>query len=323
MIQHIFELDTFQCVFISILLAFFLTCLSLNFFMDKLPRDGGRKYAINGAFSKGKPRGAGMIFIIIFSILTLLFMPYQTEILIYILLIICAMISGYLDDRSSTPWGEYLKGIIDLIIAVSTAYTFYNYHGSDIIIQLFHCDFTLHPVLFVVLATILIWASINVTNCSDGVDGLCGTLSLTTLVAIFIFLERVQGDNDFIFIILIFVSCLLGYLWYNATPSKLMMGDAGSRAIGLFIAIAILYSKRPIAYIPLSIVLIADGGLGLIKVTLLRFLKIHILRNTLTPLHDNFRKRRGWSDTQVVFRFTIIQTLIAFIYIFLVTMMNS
>lgn len=323
MIEHFLQLKTYDCVFISILLAFFLTCLSLKLFMDKLPRDGGRKYAINGNLSKGKPRGAGIIFIIIFTILTLLFIPFRVETLIYLILIVCAMISGYLDDRSSTPWGEYLKGIIDLVIAVSAAFTFYNYNGSDITIQLFHIHATLPPILFVILATILIWASINVTNCSDGVDGLCGTLSLATLISMFIFLERFRKDTDFVFIILIFVSCLLGYLWYNATPSRLMMGDAGSRAIGLFIAITILYSKSPVAYLPLAIVLIFDGGLGLVKVTLLRFFKIHILRNTLTPLHDNLRKRRGWSDTQVVFRLTIIQTIISFVYIFIVTSTNG
>lgn len=319
MIEHFLQLKTYDCVFISILLAFFLTCLSLKLFMDKLPRDGGRKYAINGALSKGKPRGAGIIFIIIFTILTLLFIPFRVETLIYLILIICAMISGYLDDRSSTPWGEYLKGIIDLVIAVSAAFTFYNYNGSDITIQLFQVHATLPPILFILLATILIWASINVTNCSDGVDGLCGTLSLATLISMFIFLERFRKDTDFVFIILIFVSCLLGYLWYNATPSRLMMGDAGSRAIGLFIAITILYSKSPVAYLPLAIVLIFDGGLGLVKVTLLRFFKIHILKNTLTPLHDNLRKRHGWSDTQVVFRLTIIQTIISFVYLFIVT----
>lgn len=319
MIESLFGLESYDCVFLSILLAFFLTCISLKLFMNKLPRDGGRKYAIHGELSKGKPRGAGIIFIIIFAILTLLFIPFRVETLIYLILIVCAMISGYLDDRSSTPWGEYLKGIIDLVIAVSTAYTFYNYNGSDITIQMLQIHVTIPPALFILLATILIWASINVTNCSDGVDGLCGTLSLTTLVSIFIFLEKFNSGSDFVFIILIFVSCLLGYLWYNATPSYLLMGDAGSRAIGLFIAIAILSTKSPIAYIPLSIVLILDGGLGLVKVTLLRFFKIHILKNTLTPLHDDLRKRRGWSDTQVVFRLTIIQTVISFIYLFAIT----
>ena len=54
-------------------------------------------------------------------------------------------------------------------------------------------------------------------------------------------------------------------------------------------------------------VLIIDGGLGLVKVSLLRFLKIHILKNTTTPIHDHVRKKLGWSNAQVVFRFAIIQ----------------
>ena len=317
MIEMILHLRACDSIFLSITLAFFITCFCLNVFIDKLPRDGGRKFAVNGALSKGKPRGAGIIFVITFSIITLLFLPYDTQTVIYLILIVCAMISGYLDDRSSTPWGEYLKGFIDLVIAVSTAYTFYNYNGSEITLHLIKTTLFVPPILFVFLATLLIWVSINVTNCSDGVDGLCGTLSFITLISIFIFAERFQTESNYIFVILIFSACLLGYLWYNATPSSLIMGDAGSRAIGLFIAISILTTKSPFAYIPLAIVLILDGGLGLIKVSLLRFLKIPILKSVLTPLHDNYRKRHGWSDTQVVFRLAIVQTIISFIYIFL------
>lgn len=89
------------------------------------------------------------------------------------------------------------------------------------------------------------------------------------------------------------------------------MGDAGSRAIGLFIALAILKTGSPLFYIPAAIILIIDGGLGLIKVSLLRFFKIKILKNTRTPIHDHVRKNKGWSDTQVVLRFAIIQTIIS------------
>ena len=64
---------------------------------------------------------------------------------------------------------------------------------------------------------------------------------------------------------------------------------------------------RPPLPIPLAIVMILDGGLGLLKVALLRFLKIRILTNTRCPLHDQARKVMEWSNTQVVFRFAIIQ----------------
>ena len=72
--------------------------------------------------------------------------------------------------------------------------------------------------------------------------------------------------------------CILGYLWFNASPSKLLMGDAGSRAIGLFIAFTFLKLHHPLLYIPMAIMLILDGGLGLIKVSFMRFLHINLFK---------------------------------------------
>lgn len=89
------------------------------------------------------------------------------------------------------------------------------------------------------------------------------------------------------------------------------MGDAGSRSMGLFISIAILKTGSPLLYIPIALVLILDGGLGLVKVFLLRFLKIRIMKNIRTPLHDHVRKVWNWSNTQTVFRFAIIQIILA------------
>ena len=75
---------------------------------------------------------------------------------------------------------------------------------------------------------------------------------------------------------------------------------------------------HPFIYLPLAAVLIVDGGIGLVKIFLLRFLKIAILKNTRTPLHDHVRKEKGWSDTQVVFRFTIIQIVFVMVaYLFM------
>ena len=171
--------------------------------------------------------------------------------------------------------------------------------------------------MYGILIVILIWASINVTNCSDGVDGLSGTLTIITLMSIYIVNQILQVGTDTNFLILLFSVCILGYLWYNATPSKLLMGDAGSRAMGLFIAVAVLKSGSPLLYLFVAFMLIIDGGLGLVKVFLLRFLKIHILKNTRTPLHDQVRKVNGWSNTQTVFRFAIIQLIVSLATIYL------
>lgn len=91
---------------------------------------------------------------------------------IYLILTGAAMITGFLDDCAKTPWGEYKKGFLDLVIAVMVAVTFLNFNSNDITILLTGTTITVPPVLFGILTVVLVWVSINVTNCSDGVDGL-------------------------------------------------------------------------------------------------------------------------------------------------------
>ncbi len=302
--------------FVGLLSAFLFTCILLKVLKNILPRDGGRAFAVNGGLSQGKPRGAGLVFILVFTVATILFVPVTREILIYLLMILGAMMSGYLDDSSKAPWGELKKGLIDLIIALVCSITYVNFNGSTIHFLSTNSSITLHPVLFVILSIILIWVSINVTNCTDGVDGLSGSIACVTIFTFYIIFTSILSNVDFGQISLIMIACILGYLWFNASPSKLLMGDAGSRAIGLFIALLALKSGSPLLYIPAAIVFIIDGGLGLIKVSLLRFFKVKILKNTRTPIHDHVRKNKQWSDTQTVFRFIILQIMISFILIY-------
>ncbi len=295
----------------GILFAFGVTVAATAKLQGLLPRDAGREYAHDGNLSAGKPRGAGIIFVLAFVAAALLFAPMSAELAIYLILMVICMMTGFLDDASKTPWGEYKKGFLDLCVAALTAMTFLKYNSNVIRLALFDVEVAVPPALFAVLAVILVWGSVNVTNCSDGVDGLSGTLTIISAMTVYT-LDRLLGvGGDFSYLILLFAVCILGYLWYNATPSRLMMGDAGSRSMGLFLSIAILKTGSPLLYIPVALVLILDGGLGLVKVFLLRFLKIRILKNVRTPLHDHVRKNWQWSNTQTVFRFAIIQILLA------------
>lgn len=318
MINHIMGEDGARTVaFLGILLAFAATCAVMHLGADLLPKDHGREYAVDGKKSAGKPRGAGFLFVLVFIAAALLFGRMDRELLIYLILTGTAMLTGFLDDCARTPWGEYKKGLLDLFIAVMVAVTFLNFNGSGVIFLLADRTVTLPPVLFGLFTVILVWVSINVTNCSDGVDGLSGTLTIITLMTIYLVDLMQNRGTGFSYLILLFCVCILGYLWYNATPSRLMMGDAGSRAMGLFISIAILKTGSPFLYIPAALVLILDGGLGLIKVFLLRFLKIRILTKVRTPLHDQARKVWEWSNTQTVFRFAIIQIMLCAVVIYL------
>lgn len=299
------------CAFAGILFAFLATIIATDKLSQFLPKDAGRDFAHDGKLSAGKPRGAGIIFVLAFVAAALLFAPLNSEYLIYLVLIVICMLTGFLDDASKNPWGEYKKGFLDLCVAALVAVTFLKYNSNVVELAMFDIKFTIHPILFALLTVVLVWASVNVTNCSDGVDGLSGTLTIITIMTIYAINVVKEIPGDFSFLILIFAVCILGYLWYNATPSRLMMGDAGSRAMGLFISIAILKTGCPFLYIPAALVLILDGGLGILKVSLIRFCKIHILKNVRTPLHDHVRKVWMWSNTQTVFRFAIIQIILA------------
>lgn len=297
--------------FAGILFAFAVTVFATAKLADFLPKDGGREFAHDGKLSAGKPRGAGIIFVLAFVAAALLFIPLEAELVIYLILIVISMMTGYLDDAAKTPWGEYKKGFLDLCVAAMVAFTFLKYNPSTVDLALFGISFTLPAWAFAILTVILVWTSVNVTNCSDGVDGLSGTLTIITVMTIYVIDLLRQRSDSFAYTNLLFAVCILGYLWYNATPSKLMMGDAGSRAMGLFISISILKTGAPFLYIPVALVLILDGGLGLLKVSLIRFLKIHIMNNIRTPLHDHVRKVWSWSNTQTVYRFAIIQIILA------------
>ncbi len=286
--------------FIGVLSAFAATCFMISRISGYLPKDHGRDYAVEGQKSIGKPRGAGIIFVLVFAVSMLLFSGLSIELCIYLMLVVIEMLTGFFDDTAEKPWGELKKGLLDLAVATAVAITYLQYNSSTI--EIMGRQITFPPVLFAVCAVALVWISINVTNCADGVDGLSGTLTIITLTTIYVINEINDKGKDISFPILLFMVCILGYLWYNASPSRLLMGDAGSRAMGVFISIAILKSGSPLLYIPAAFVILMDGGLGLVKLSLIRLFRIRILKNTLTPLHDHVRKKLGWSNTQTVFK---------------------
>lgn len=305
-----------------VILPLALCAVLLSLFKNKLPRDQGRDFAFNGKLSAGKIRGAGIIFVSAFTVVSLLTLALplnstalmmNLEYYFYLILIFLGMLSGYLDDASDKPWGEYKKGAIDLIISALTAANFVVFNPDILSVSLFGMTLNIHPVIFGVISAVLVWMLINATNCSDGIDGFCGSLTIVSLVSIMLANILLGAEDVRInYLIIIMISTLVPYLWKNAEPSTMMMGDAGSRALGLFLCICILKTGNILLVIPFCFMLCLDGLLGIVKVSLIRFLKIkNAFKNIRTPLHDHFRKNKGWSNTQVIFRFCMIQAVIS------------
>lgn len=297
---------------VSVVFSFFGVLAALRLFKSKLPVDGGRDFAFNGKLSAGKQRGAGIVFICVFILASLLFAELTVKHIFYYIVIFLGMLSGYLDDASKVPWGEYKKGAIDLVICILTAAAVIFGRKDGFALDFGFWSIKLHWAVFGVIAVVFLWMMINATNCSDGIDGFCGSLSINSIIFICL-AARLMGASDSISSLsVIMVFSIMAYLWFNAEPSTMMMGDAGSRAIGLFLGIIILQTGNMLLAVPFCFVLLLDGLIGIFKVSVTRFLKIKVLKNIRTPLHDHFRKNMGWSNTQTIYRLNIIQGLISF-----------
>lgn len=312
--------------------GYFATYKLLPKFYDVLPHDRGREFTLTAEAAKGKPTGAGVVFISFFVLLCVIFVPMGWCQAAVLALTWITMMTGFLDDRSVSSWGEYLKGALDLIVAILTSLLLYYFakQKSDDGIVYFWLPFVshqiaVHPVVYVIVGVIMLWACINTTNCTDGVDGLSGTLVLIALITMGTIFYFILGHTDIAKYLLVphledgakwavmtfsLAGVLTGYLWHNAYPSHVLMGDAGSRALGFFIGVLILLSGNPLMCLATSTIIFLNGGMGLVKVALLRFFKIKIFPNVRFPLHDHMRKNRGWSATQVLLKFMIMQLLI-------------
>lgn len=319
---------------VALYLGYFVTYKMIPKFYDKLPHDRGREFTIkeNAEAAKGKPTGSGIVFITIFVLICFLLVPMSWVRATILVLTWLTMLTGFLDDRSTTSWGEYLKGALDLIISLGTSFVLYfgmKGLSPDGVVR-FWLPFisntvAVHPAVYIVICTILLWASINTTNCTDGVDGLSATLVLLALMTLGVVFYFIIGHTDiseyllvphfepgapWALMIFTLAGVVMGYLWLNAFPSHCLMGDAGSRALGYFLGVCIMISGNPFLCFITSSIIFVNGGMGLLKVFLLRFFKIKIFEKIRFPLHDHMRKNRGWSPTQVLIKFTIIQILI-------------
>jgi phospho-N-acetylmuramoyl-pentapeptide-transferase len=237
--------------------------------------------------------------------------------------IVLSMLEGYLDDRSP-GWSEYKLGALDLGISVLGAVTLCQLHDYVIWLPLFKTPLTLSPWLFIPLTTVVLWLMINATNCTDGVDGLSASLAILAFIYLGGILYGVVGHSDISRYLLvphypdganwalmafIMVGCLAGYLWHNSLPSAVLMGDAGSRPMGLLLGLLVMASGNPFLIFVVTGVVLVNGATGLLKVTLLRFLKISIFKGVRYPLHDHVRHTLGWSNTQVLVRFVLLQAI--------------
>ena len=323
---------------IGCIAAFAITLILLKLLPGEkiiLGHDRGRKYAQGSEVNIGKPTGVGFYFVLVFlvisAVLCFLVNPVSSDKGIFesgnvvaglgfgLLAVLAEMVTGWLDDRSKNAWNEYIKGALDFVVSLIGAFICVHFFGTRVYIAITGTYFDLHPVLFYILAVILFVVSINATNATDGIDGLSGSLSIVSVIATFVmaYLAKSLFDDNAILLTVIFVPALLAYLVFNFNPSKMLMGDAGSRALGFFIAFFLIYCRIPLLYFIIGLPFLCDGGISIIKITVGRLTKkkIILFKSITTPLHDELRKNRKFSVKKVWLTLVTAAVIIDFIYI--------
>ena len=288
---------------------------------NRLPRDMGRAFAVGAEASVGKPVSAGLIFISLFCIACLVFLPWNAMPMRAVPFVLVAMLVGFVDDRKRGGLSEYQLAALDAGLAIGSAFALLGLQPAVIWLPIWSGALTLPAWMALPLASGLIWVSINATNCSDGVDGVSGSLTGSSIMILGGLLYAVIGDRlvashlhipfnpegaHWAIMAFLMVGCVAGYLWYNANPSQVLMGDAGSRPLGLLIGLLVVATGNPLFLLLVALVILVNGATGLVKVALKRFFGLPFFPNIRFPLHDHCRKELNWSNTQVLVRFMLL-----------------
>lgn len=158
-------------------------------------------------------------------------------------------------------------------------------------------------VLFSVLMLLVIVGATNAVNLTDGLDGLAagaGSISLLVYTAI-AFLER---QYDLAIICGAMVGAIIGFLWYNAHPADVFMGDTGSLAIGGILAAAAVLTKTEMLLPLIGGLFVLETLSVMIQYTFFKLTGRRVFK--MAPIHHHF-ELSGWQENKIVVRFWIFQ----------------
>ena len=158
------------------------------------------------------------------------------------------------------------------------------------------------PWLYLVFVFLLLAGMSNAVNLTDGLDGLAGgTVMIAMLVMAAICFRR--GDAELTVFCAACAGGCLGFLWFNAYPASIFMGDTGSLALGGgFAAVAILTNTEVISLV-VGLLFIIEALSVIIQVLSFHFTGRRVF--LMAPIHHHFEKL-GWAETKVVIRFWIV-----------------
>ena len=215
-------------------------------------------------------------------------------------------ISNRRNEGLSVRW-KFLLLSLTVIIADVMALRYVGV-TQNVIMPGFEKNLVLGPgvigvVLFSVLMLLVIVGTTNTVNLTDGLDGLAagaGGIALLAYTAI-AFLER---QYDVAIICGAMVGAIIGFLWYNAHPAQVFMGDTGSLAIGGVLAAAAVITKTEMLLPVIGGLFVIEGLSVIIQYSFFKLTGRRVFK--MAPIHHHF-ELSGWEENKIVVRFWIVQ----------------
>jgi phospho-N-acetylmuramoyl-pentapeptide-transferase len=338
---NLFTYTTFRAggAFFTALIFGFIFGLPLINFLRKrqkkgqpIREDGPESHIVSKA---GTPTMGGLLILSALIISTLLWARLDNQFIWMLLFVTTGFgLIGFADDYAKVTKMSHhgvsgrLRLLIGFAIAGIASWWAATLHPPELTYQLavpFLKDVLVNlSFLFIPFAMLVIVGAANAVNLTDGLDGLAvmpvmiaagafGVISYmvgTSTFANYLGVHLVPGTTE----IMVFCAALigggLGFLWYNAPPAAVFMGDTGSLALGGALGAIAVGTKH-------EIVLAIVGGLFVVE-ALSVIIQVFYFKRTgkrvflMAPIHHHFEKK-GWAEPQIVIRFWIISLILAMI----------
>jgi phospho-N-acetylmuramoyl-pentapeptide-transferase len=257
------------------------------------------------------PTMAGAVFVVAVCLVTLAFNLVREETWLPLAAFVGAASVGLLDDiiniRGNGTGVAGLRtkiklALTTLVAAIGGWYFYFKLDVSSIHIPIAGIDWQI-GWLIIPLFILVVVATANAVNISDGLDGLAGGLTATAFMiyAVIAFLEQRYGVAGFCLTI---VGALLSYTWFNVYPARFFMGDVGSFALGTALGVIAMITDTVLLLPIIGLVFVAEAGssaLQILSKKLRRGKKIF----KIAPIHHHF-EASGWPETKVTMRFWIL-----------------
>ena len=224
---------------------------------------------------------------------------------------------GFIDDfkklvlKNTKGLSPSLKMLGLLIISV--IYVLYLINGlnlgTEMYLPIVKQYVTLPIYFYIPFAIVVILATTNAVNLTDGIDGLSSSVC-TIIITCLTIIATIFEVKEIVVFGAIVIGAVLGFLMFNIHPAKVFMGDTGSLFLGGVISGIALYLKMPLILLVIAIIPVIETLSVIIQVTYLKKTGKRVFK--MAPIHHHF-ELSGWKENQVVILFSIITLVVSVI----------